>query len=244
MERVRIETKRAVPGILLAVGLVLWFARWPPDCKQAAQPLIDALERYRETHGFYPASLDSLIREDRLQSIPRPTWNLGVLHSDTFDYGDDPDLDYYYLGYAEQGRLATHWYGVYYVSFRGAWDDSPGVPKCDLFGLPLDRAGNLFQKSRSSKDLRWFIDIAAHKENKDLWPLYSEDVTQAVGDVSPCTMDGRAGYHVEAGDEEAAAFRFITNPAPGALTKHEVIRILEREREGTEVRWREVFRAS
>ena len=168
---------------------------------------------------------------------------------DDFEYWVEQDLDYYCLAYAESPILGglgpAHWRTVSYVSFRGAWDDSAAIPKCDLFGLPFDRAGDLFQKSRSSKDLRRFIDIAAHKENKDPWPLYSEDVTQAVGNVSPCTMDGRTGFDVEAGDEEAAAFRFITNPAPARFTDmHEVILILQREREGTQVRWREVYRAS
>ena len=56
-------------------------------------------------------------------------------------------------------------------------------------------------------------------------------------------MDGRAGFCIEAKGEEAAAFRFFTNPAPARFVdKHEVILILEREREGTQVRWREVFR--
>ena len=192
VKTVRIRGKRTIPGILLTVGLILWFASGPSDCKQAAQPLIDALERYHEAHGCYPNALDSLVLENRLRSVPRPTWNLGLLHSDTFEYGADPDpnLDYYYLGYAEQGLLATHWYGISYVSFRGAWDDSPGVPRCDLFMLPLDRAGDLFQKSRSSTDLRRLIRIISYKDENTPRPVYWEDIAQAVGRAAPM-HDGR-----------------------------------------------------
>jgi hypothetical protein len=249
VKKVKIRGKRAIVGILLTVGLILSFASGPSDCKQAAQPVIDALERYHQINGQYPVTLDKLVQAKLLRALPHPTWNVGVQHMNDFEYWVEQDLDYYCLAYAEApifgGIGPPHWDEVSYVSFRSAWDDSPGVPKCDLFGLPLDRAGDLFQRSRSSKDLRKFIEIAAHQKNQDSWPLYSEDVTQAVGNVSPCTMDGRAGFDVEAGDDEAAAFRFITNPAPAAfMRKHEVILILERDREGTKVRWHEVYRAN
>ena len=73
--------------------------------------------------------------------------------------------------------------------------------------------------------------------------LYWEDIAQAVGKVFPCVMDGRTGHCVEARDEEGAAFGFATDPAHTLLgDKNEVILILERQREGAHVRWREVFR--
>lgn len=239
------RTRRWMPATAIVALLTLWFARGPSDCKQAAQPLIDALQRYRETRGCYPNALDALIRENRLRSVPRPTWNFGVLHTDAFQYWVDKDLDYFCLGYAEQQLLGTHWHGVFYVSFRGAWDDSPGVPKCDLFMLPLERVGDLFQKTRSSTDLRRLIRMISYKDKSNPWPVYWEDIARAVGKVVPCTTEGRPGFCVAAGGEEAAAFRFVTNPAPEAfVNKHEVILILERQREGTQVRWREVFRAN
>jgi hypothetical protein len=244
-KRMRIKGKYAISGILLLVGLLLWFARGSSNSKQAAQPLIDALERYRELSGSYPRVLDSLVREKLLRSIPRPAAIPPLYLPCHFQYWVDPDLDYYCLGYGEQELLATQGYDISYVSFRGEWDDSPGVPMCDLFGLPLDRAGDLFRKSRSSKDLRRFIEIAAHKYNKDPWPLFWEDVIQAVGNMSPLRMDGRNGFWVEAREEEAAAFGFIVDPKSNAFrNKHEVILIIEREGQGTQVRWHEIFRAS
>ena len=68
MKTVSIRGKCAIVGSLLTVGLILWFASGPSDCKQAAQPLIDALERYHQINGQYPVTLDKLVQVKLLRT--------------------------------------------------------------------------------------------------------------------------------------------------------------------------------
>jgi hypothetical protein len=249
VQKRHVQVATAILVIALLAGFTLWLAPWPSNCKRAARPLIDALERYHKIYGCYPNSLGQLIREKLIRAIPEPRWSFDARRIGVFDYYAEPDLDFYCLGYAECPMFATHWEEVSYVSFRGAWDDTPGVPSTEWHRLPIERAGELFQESRSSSHLRFLIkkvlEYRRHGGLNNPWELYWEDIAKAVGSVIPCTLDGGAGFCVEADDHEGAAFGFLINPVQSAFwDKHEVMLISERDMEGDNARWREVFRTA
>jgi hypothetical protein len=243
---VRSTLESVVLGLTLIVGVALWCTGGPSDSKEAARPLIDALEQYHRTHGRFPDSLETLLAAKLLRTLPRPTSNLTVQHLDRFEYWVDQDLDYYCLAYAEApifgGIGPAHWDQVSYISFRGAWDDAPGVPRFNLFLLPVERAGERFRRSRSSADLRLVVRRvggAAPEGCSIVW----DDVAAGIGTASPCTIEGRSGLILEGDDQEAAAFFFVTRRARTARGDNLLItNILERFNEGDDRKWREVFR--
>jgi len=237
--------------VVMIVGLLVRFLSGPADCQEAARPIILALERFHRVHGRYPDALEALTREKFLRRIPETTWNLGVMHFDDFQYWVDPDLDYYCLAYTEAdvfgGIGPSHWDDIFYVSFRGAWDDAPGVPPCDLFTLPVERAGERFRASRSSASLRLLVKkLAEYTGDGGRLPccLFLEDLRAAAGPLSPCTIDGTPGLCVQAVDAEAATFGFLTavtkTPLRGVM--EEVVLIAGLEPKSNPVRWRTVFR--
>lgn len=232
---------RGLLGLTVIVGIAVWFARGPSDCKQAAQPLIDALERHHKVHGRYPVSLDDLIGGNLIRAIPQTTWNFGVRHTSGFEYYVDPDLDFFCLGYGEyelpfddDGRQIS------FVSFRRCWDDGPGLPETDLWRLPVERAGGRFRASRTSADLRLLVKKVIRSAPG--WSIFWEDVAEAIGSGSRCTIEADLGLRVEAGDDEAAAFFFVTRRAYTLRGNADLlIRILERDKGRAIPRWREVF---
>jgi hypothetical protein len=227
---------------MVNVGIALWFVGRPSDCKQAAQPLIDALEQHHKLHGRYPDSLDDLVVEHLIRAIPQTTWNFGVLHPFGFGYFVDLDLDFFCLLYAEyklphddDGR------NISYISFRGCWDDAPGVSETDLQRLPIERAGARFRVSRSSADLRLLVKKVIESTSEG-YSIFWEDVAGAIGPGSPCAIEGRSGLCVKAGDHEAAAFFFVTRRAHTLRGDTDLlIRILERNNDGAALRWRPVL---
>lgn len=236
--------RRGLLGLAIA-GLALWFAGGPSDCKQAAQPLIDALERYHQITSKYPDTLDELVQGNLLRALPRPTWNLGVQHMDDFEYWVEHDLDYYCLAYAEAPLIGgigpPHWDEVSYVSFRRGWDDSPAIPKCDLVSLPVQRAGERFRESRTSADLRLFVKKLIGSASQGC-SIFWDDVAVSIGSGSRCAIEGHSGLCVEAGDNEAAAFFFITRRAHTSRGDVELsTRIFERYQADGALRWREVL---
>ena len=176
--------KRGFLGLTVIVGIAVWFARGPSDCKQAAQPLIVALERHHKVHGRYPVSLDDLVGENLIRAIPQTTWNFGVRHPFGFEYHVDSDLDLFCLGYAEYDLLGDDdGRQIFYASFRGCWDDCTGLPETDLWQLPVERAGERFRVSRSSADLRLLVRkvIGSAPEGCS---IFWEDVAEAIGSGS------------------------------------------------------------
>ncbi len=245
----RVQVASAILVIVLLAGFTVWLAPWPSNCKRAAAPILEALERYHKTHGRYPASLDDLVHEKWIPAIPETTWNLGVRHPFGFEYFAEAELDFFCLGYAEyQLPIDDDGKQISYVSFRGDWDDTPGVPWTEGHRLPIERAGELFQESRSSSHLRLLIKKVLEYRRHGFvnpWDLYWEDIAKAVGNVVPCTVDGSAGVCVEADDHEGAAFGFLINPVQAQLwDKHEILLISERKLERGNIRWREVFRTA
>jgi hypothetical protein len=239
----RSTARRGFIGLTVIVGIALWFVGWRSDCKQAAQPLIEALERHHKLHGRYPDSLDDLVVEHLIRAIPQTTWNFGVRHPFGFEYFVDLDLDFFCLLYAEyklphddDGR------NISYVSFRGCWDDAPGLPEADLRRLAVERAGECFRVSRSSADLRLLVKKVI-KSGPPGCSIFWEDVAVAIGPGSPCAIEGRSGLCVEAGDHEAAAFFFVTRRAQTVLRGDSdlLVRILERDKAGAALRWRPVL---
>ncbi len=229
-------------GLALAVGLALWLAGRLPDCKDAARPLIAALEESHRINGHYPETLKTLVHAKLLRSLPRPTWNLGVQHMDDFEYSVEPDLDYYCLEFAEApifgGIGPPHWDGVYYVSFRENWSRS----EYDQHLLPVERAGERFRQSRSSTDLQLLVKKLQNSRSRES-SIFWEDIAAAFGPELPCSIEGQPGFMVEAGDDEAAAIFFATRRA-NTLSgdKSIVVKIFERFKDGAGVKWREVFR--
>lgn len=245
MRIARLTARRGLLGLAIVVGVALWFAAGPSDCKQTARPLIDALERYHQSNGHYPDTLDELVQVKLLRALPHPTWSLGVLHMDDFEYWVEHDLDYYCLAYAEApivgGIGPSRWDEVTYISFRGEWNDSGAISKCDRFLLPVQRAGERFRQSRSSADLRLLVKKvigSGPQGSSTFW----EDVAAAIGSGSRCAVEGRAGLCVEAGDHEAAAFCFLTRRANTVRGNADLLmRILERDRGDRTLRWREIY---
>jgi hypothetical protein len=238
--------QRGVLGVSVVAALGLWCARGPADCKEAARPVIDALQRYHRAYGRYPESLETLIAANLLQTLPRPTANLGVQHWDQFEYWVDHDLDYYCLSFAEAsifgGVGPPHWDQVSYISFRGGWDDAPGIPRFNSFLNPVERAGERFQRSHSAADLRLVVSRVGGAAPEGC-SIFWEDVAAAIGTGSPGSVEGQSGLIVEAGDPEAAAFFFVTREAHTSRGQKTLItRILERLTGGDDPEWREVFR--
>src|SRR5260370_694658 len=66
----RVQVASAILVIVLLAGFTLWLASGPSNCKRAAAPILEALERYHKTHGRYPASLDDLVHEKWIPAIP------------------------------------------------------------------------------------------------------------------------------------------------------------------------------
>ena len=89
----RVQVASAILVIVLLAGFTLWLASGPANCKQAAAPILEALERYHKTQGRYPASLDDLVHEKWIPAIPETTWNLGVRHPFGFEYFAEAELD-------------------------------------------------------------------------------------------------------------------------------------------------------
>nr|WP_254054065.1 hypothetical protein [Singulisphaera sp. GP187] len=234
--------RRGFIGLTVIVGLAVWFARGSSDCKQAAQPLIDALERHHKVHGRYPVSLDDLVGENLIRAIPQTTWNFGVRHPFGFEYFVDPDLDFFCLGYAEyELHFDDDGRQVSYVSFRGCWDDAPGLQETDLWRLPVERAGECFRVSRSSAALRLLVKKVIGSAPKGC-SIFWEDVAEAIGSVSQCAIEGQSGLCVEAGDNEATAFFLVTRRAHTLRGNSDLlIKILERNKGDTILRWREVL---
>jgi hypothetical protein len=245
MMRVRSGLQRGVLGVSVVVAVALWCTRGPSDCKEAAQPLINALERYHRAYRRYPESLETLIAANLLQTRPRPTANLGVEHWDQFEYWVDRELDYYCLSFAEAsifgGNGPRHWDQISYISFRGGWDDSPGIPRFNPFLLPVERAGERFQKSHSAADLHLVINRVGGAAPEGC-SIFWDDVAAAIGTGSTGSVDGQSGLLVKAGDPEATAFFFVTRRAHTARGQKTLItRILERSTGGDDPQWREVF---
>jgi hypothetical protein len=243
---VRRAIERGLLGLTLGVGLALWFARGPSDCKQSARPLIDALEQYHLANGRYPESLETLIETKLLRSLPRPTWNLGVQHTNRFEYWVEPDLDYYCLAYAEApirgGSGPPHWDQITYVSFRGGWDDSPAVPRFDLFWLPVERASKRYRQSRSSADLRLLVNRLGGATPEGC-SIFWDDVVAQIGPGLPGAVERQSGFVVQAGDQEAAAFFFVTRRARTLRgDKTVLIKLSEFYKVGDAPNWRDVFR--
>jgi hypothetical protein len=246
MRIVRSRLERGLLGLPLILSVALWCARGPSNCKEAARPLIDALERFHRIHGRYPESLETLLATRLLRTLPRPTANAGVRRMDDFGYWVDPDLDYYCLSYAEAsifgGIGPPHWDQISYVSFRNGWDDSGGIPRFNPFLLPVERAGERFQKSRSSADLRLVVNRVGGVAPEGCSILW-EDVAAGIGTGSPCWIEGQSGLLMEADDHEAAAFFFVTRCAHTLRgEKFLITQILERTQGDDDPRWREVFR--
>ena len=115
----RVQVASAILVIVLLVGFTVWLASGPSNCKRAAAPILEALERYHKAHGRYPASLDDLVHEKWIPAIPETTWNLGVSHPFGFEYWAEAELDFFRLGYAEyQLPIDDDGKEISYVSFR------------------------------------------------------------------------------------------------------------------------------
>ena len=189
VEKRRVQVVSAILVIVLLLGFTVWLASGPSNCKRAAAPILEALERYHKTHGRYPASLDDLVHEKWIPAIPETTWNLGVRHPFGFAYFADAELDFFCLSYAEyQLPIDDDGKQISYVSFRGVWDDTPDVPSSEGHQLPIERAGELFQKSRSSLHLRLLIEkvLEYHRlGGLNPWVVYWKDIAKGGWQCGP-----------------------------------------------------------
>jgi hypothetical protein len=168
---------------------------------------------------------------------------------DKFEYRVNLEMDYYILSYTKApligGLGPAHVEAISYVSFRGGWDDMPGIPRCDWYWVPVERAGELFRQSHSSANLRLFIkqligyeDTRARAGGSIFWA----QVSTAAGDGTPCTIDGRTTLCIQAADNEAAAYCFITKPARTLVGIQDiVISILRKYIENNKVKFYEIY---
>jgi hypothetical protein len=110
--------------ILLAIPLTILFRLDGPTAEQGqtrAQPLIDALERYRGANGEYPPDLETLV-PTYIETIPKPAWRYHYV------YIVCPDKSYYTLGFRPRGHsdLTPEYWD--YSSLQKAWKFGDGAP--------------------------------------------------------------------------------------------------------------------
>src|SRR5438128_1669796 len=95
-----LDRSAIVAAVLLALGLVLFEDCTSGDGREAAVPLLSALETFHARHGYYPDALRTLVRDGLIPGIPSAPWSPGVSR-DGFYYQVNRDMDFYYVFYFE-----------------------------------------------------------------------------------------------------------------------------------------------
>lgn len=229
----------ALAFAVAGVGYLTFATPTPFDGKQAAAPLIAALERFHRQHGRYPADLDALVSEGIIPAIPRIPWSLDVAR-EGFGYDADPSGSFYLLFYSEKDRFEglgpTSATTYRYPSVYGKWTTDPVPAKIQA----LELAGRRFVAERSSTRLKSFI---AAFDDPFFPRIHWENVATVLSVGRPCEVDGRPGIIVRADDAEAAEYRFLVEQKEMAgVVVREISAIDRRVTSVSGPTWQAVFR--
>ena len=178
------------------------------DSGQAiAQPVIDALERYENENESYPGTLDELVENRLLETIPELPTVSGTLDVKQLRYMASPDKAFYMLTFAYDfpdflgpANLTTR----YYTSFDRTWNTRRYPPSFN--SIVADRAGESFRDGGSYESLRTAVDamIRAKDLGSGCVNLYELSVNERLGKGDKFELPADMA---EDGDEKVVQYR-------------------------------------
>lgn len=129
------------------------------NTQRQLEPVVIAIERYQEEHGAYPDSLDLLVEDGFLDSIPEIRDAKGTLGSYPLQYQLSPDGSFYYMTFAYDfpdgigpAELVTR----YYISDQKKWDTSSFPPSFET--LVAMKSGSIYLEKRSYDALKIAVE--------------------------------------------------------------------------------------
>jgi len=174
--------------------------------QQKIEPVVIALEAYRQEHETYPDSLDRLVEEGLLDCIPDLPEVPGTLSNSPLSYKLSPDGSFYFLKFwydFPDGIGPAEFITRFYVSDDQKWDTAKYPPSFD--GLVAIRSGKLYQEKGSYKAL----EIAVEHLTKGAAPgvgcvnLFDSTVRKRLG---PGEKVGIPANLSKAGDTESIQY--------------------------------------
>jgi|GEM_PF-6330110 len=244
-----------VLGLALA-SMTLFVAQFLKTGEDSAQPVILAIRQYRESRGFYPDSLDDVIKEGLLSSIPYIPSSVFCIRGQ-LDYFSDRDLDFFCLDFYEQpsfgglgpARAETR----AFVSFDGIWKSDSESSMIDFphpLGLAMQCAGQRFLKSRARADLELFVKKAIeYSTSTGSYPgiIRKVEIIDVLGngeivevDETPCLCYSSSEL------VDPARFCFLTTEGSKLFGVYstQVAAIFRFDLSASPGEWREIFRSN
>lgn len=152
--------------------------------ERIVQPVVDALESYRNRNQIYPDSLDALTSAGVLNKVPELPEVQGTHDVSQLTYSLSPDGSFYLLRFAydfPQGLGPPAIITRYYVSDERKWRTRKYPPSFD--NLVAERSGRIFREHGSFEALKTTVErlIRSARNGTRCINLHQANVTERLG---------------------------------------------------------------